>query len=414
MASFKMPGRKALLLTGATLLAAYFSATGALVNVLHARLPSAALAIDANDPVALVRDAQIRLTTGESLDGGPTQIFEIARRSVLELPINAPALRLYGLVSSANSDLAGVRGQMALSDRMSRRDSASQLWLIEDAVARNDVAGALRHYDVALRINEPTRALLYPVLTDALEEPIIRTRFLPYMDEPAPWLESFLRHAVSNTRDPRLMADLARLAGGFPKGNAYASLDTDLLRRLVVENHYEDAIAHFRKIDGADPAMLTSLQLTDASTAEAFKPVSWEPYSIDGISPILVGSETGGIELESDIEPGYVGPVARKLLALSPGRYALRAQMRAEGFGSSGSITWSLACGGGSNLLDQTVGMSGEFAVSGGFTVPSGCPAQILTISARTGFNTGGVTLVLGQADLMRGDGSQAVTDPAS
>lgn len=414
MVSFRMPGRKALLLTGATLLVAYFSASAALVNVLHARLPSAALAIDSNDPVALVRDAQIQLATGEGLEGGPPQIFDIARRSVLELPINAPALRLYGLVSSANSDLTGVRDQMALSDRMSRRDSASQLWLIEDAVARNDVAGALRHYDVALRINEPTRALLYPVLTDALEEPVILRRFLPYMVEQPPWLVSFLRHAVSNTRDPRVIVDLARMAGGFPKDTAYASLDTELLRHLVIENYYEAAIDHFRRIDGADPALLTSLQKTDASTAEAFKPISWEPYSIDGISPILVGSETGGIEIESDIESGYVGPVARKLLALPTGRYSIRAQMRGEGFGQSDSVTWSLTCGEAATLLDQTVEIDEEFAISGGFTVPSGCPAQMLTISARTGFNTGGVTLVLARAELTRDSGSQAGAGPTN
>lgn len=414
MARFRAPGRKALLLTGATLLVAYFSATDAVVNVVHSRLPSAALTIDGDDPVALVRDAQIRLTTGKRIEGGPSQIFEIARRSILELPLNAPALRLYGLVSSANSDLAGVRDQMALSDRMSRRDSASQLWLIEDAVARNDVAGALRHYDVALRINEPTRALLYPVLTDAMEEPIIRTRFLPYMQEQPPWLVSFLRHAVSNTRDPRVIADLARQAGGFPEGDVYASLDTELLRRLVGEGYYESAIAHFRSIDGAEPAMLTSLQLTDESTADALKPISWEPYSIEGISPILVGASNGLVEIESVIDPGYVGPVARKLLALQPGSYTLNAQMRAQGFGRSDTVGWSLVCAGGSNLLDRDVRTQEEFSVSASFTVPAGCPVQSLTVSTRTGFNTGGVTFVLAQAELTRGDGSQAVTDRAN
>lgn len=414
MARFRAPGRKALLLTGATLLVAYFSATDAVVNVVHSRLPSAALTIDGDDPVALVRDAQIRLTTGKRIEGGPSQIFEIARRSILELPLNAPALRLYGLVSSANSDLAGVRDQMALSDRMSRRDSASQLWLIEDAVARNDVAAALRHYDVALRINESSRALLYPVLTDALQEPIIRTRFLPYMTEQPPWLESFLRHAVSNSRDPRAVADLARQAGGFPQGDAYASLDTELLRRLVAEGYYEAAIAHFRRIPGADPATLASLQITPASTVEALKPISWEPYSIAGISPILVGSDNGGIEIESDIDSGYVGPVARKLLALPPGRHALRAEMRGEGFGPGDTVVWSLSCGGEANLLDQAEEIEREFSVSASFTVPASCPVQILTVSAKTGFNSGGATLVLAEAALVQNSGGRAAAGSAN
>ena len=34
---------------------------------------------------------------------------------------------------------------------LSRRDVPTQLWLIEDAVRKNDIPGALSHYDAALR-----------------------------------------------------------------------------------------------------------------------------------------------------------------------------------------------------------------------------------------------------------------------
>ena len=44
---------------------------------------------------------------------------------------------------------------------MSRRDLPTQLWLIEENVNRNNVPGALRHYDVALRTSLSSHELLF-------------------------------------------------------------------------------------------------------------------------------------------------------------------------------------------------------------------------------------------------------------
>ncbi|QUL37317.1 hypothetical protein [Erythrobacter sp. JK5] len=406
MARLPRPSGRLLGFIAGTLLVAYGAATSAAVNVFHTKLPAVALSIDSDDPVALVRNAQIDLAAGDMPAGGNDAILGIVRRSVSDQPINAPAFRLYGLASATNADLPGVREQMAVSERMERRDAAAQLWLIEDAVQRNDVAAALRHYDTALRIEQSTRAVLYPVLTDALESETIRERFVPYMQAPPPWLESFLRFAVSNTRDPVAVADLARLSGGFPDGAAYSSLDRELLTQLVASEDYEAAIAHYARIGAADQSVPRTLALTGESTSEAYSPITWQQFSIEGIEPFVLASPAGEgrVEIEAEMEAGYSGPVARKLIALKPGRYAFTANLRSDDFGTQDRGSWRIVCPastGAAPLVDAEFDFEETIEIGAGFTVPAGCPVQLVLVSAATMVRSGYVTLVLAEARLV-------------
>ncbi|MEM8726321.1 MAG: hypothetical protein AAGE86_12440 [Pseudomonadota bacterium] len=400
------PTTRNLVLLAATVLLAYGAATNAAVNAFHSNLPSFALSLNAEDPVALVRDAQLKLAAGSiPPDDGGGAIVGVVRRSVSELAINPAAFRLYGLSSATNADLPGVREQMAISERMERRDAATQLWLIEDAVEQNDVARALRHYDTALRTEDSTRAVLYPVLTDALESPVIRQRFLRYMNEQPPWLESFLRFAVSNTSEPVAIADLAKLSKGFPDGAAYSSLDTELLRQLVTSNDFEAATDHYRRIEGADPGVLTSLTITEASTDLNRAPVTWQPFSIDGINPFILASANGegALEIESEMEAGFNGPVARKLLALDPGGYALSAKLRGENFGGFDFARWRITCAGSSDqapLVNEEVAFGDAMEINASFAVSDDCPVQLVQISAATRVRSGYVTLIIAEAEL--------------
>lgn len=406
MARFRRPSGRALALIVGTLVVAYGAASSAAVNLMHTRAPEIALSIDGDDPVALIRKAQLDLAAGNVGTNGGDDLAATIRQSVAELPLNAPAFRLAGLASATNADIPGVRAQMALSSRIERRDAAAQLWLIEDAVQRNDVAAALRHYDTALRISESTRPVLYPVLTDAMDSAVIRKRFLPYIETQPPWLESFLRFAVSNTDQPTAIAALAKEAGGFPEGFAYSSLDRELLSRLVANEDYREAIAHFRRIDGADAETVTTLALTADSTNERYTPVTWQPFSIEGIEPFVVATGAGGVEIEADLQSGFSGPVARKLMALRPGNYTLSAKMRAEDFGMSDKADWRITCPGTERtaaIFFKEVDFADEMPVAGSFTVPGDCAVQLVTVSAATTVRTGYLKLILAEASLSSG-----------
>ncbi|MDT9096849.1 hypothetical protein RSW32_26335, partial [Escherichia coli] len=73
-----------------------------------------------------------------------------------------------------HGDVGAARRLFAYGQRLSRRDNSTQLWAIEDAVARNDIPDVLRHYDVALRTSPNLADILYPVLASASADPAIR------------------------------------------------------------------------------------------------------------------------------------------------------------------------------------------------------------------------------------------------
>ncbi|MEO0462632.1 MAG: hypothetical protein AAF127_05850 [Pseudomonadota bacterium] len=389
----------------AAVLGAGAALANASVNMLHTRAPAAALVIDANDPVALIRDAQTRIVAGDPQVTSDAAMLSIVQRSVRRLPINGPAFRLYGLSNSTGTSLGAMRAQMEVSDRMERRDLGAQLWLIENAVELNNVDRALRHYDKALRIEESSRALLYPVLTDALNSALIRERFVPYLAANPGWLESFLRYAVSNSSDRVSLSQLAKANGGWPKGQAFSSLDTELLTGLIADAEYEEAAAHFRRIEGVDAGILASLDLTDASTNWRLAPMTWQPYKVPGIETYVLASPQGGgaVEIEAEIEAGYTGSVARKFMALVPGRYRITAQMRAEDFSRQDVLRWGLTCAGKPGIgpvFREDVAFSEDMALDTTLTVPANCPVQALMISADTLVTTRYVKLVLASAKI--------------
>ncbi|MEM7702455.1 MAG: hypothetical protein AAF251_11005 [Pseudomonadota bacterium] len=375
------------------------------VNALHARAPDWALVIYGDDPVALIRSAELNLAAGGKETREPATVLSLAQRSVRQMPINGPAFRLTSLSRASGADMGAMRAQMRVSDRMERRDIGTQLWLIESAVEANDVNTALRHYDTALRISEASRTLLYPPLTSAMDSPLIRERFRAIMASNPPWLAGFLRFAVSKTSNPVSLAELARVSGGWPSGEGYSSLDTELLARLVSTGDVGNAVAHYRRIKGADATLLTSLRLTDTSTDQSLAPIAWQPFQIDRIETYVLSSEQGGgrVEIEAEIEAGYSGPVARTFLALKPGAYQLSSSLRAEDYSPSDQATWTVECAGEAQspaLLAQDLALAEDMALEAPFTVPVNCPVQLVTLSAETRVTTRYARLVLASADV--------------
>jgi hypothetical protein len=404
---------KKLVFAAIAALGAIAAVANAAVNILHERAPAMALVIDPGDPVALVRNAELESSAGYQSPQKVEDLKSTVQRAVTRLPINGPAFRLYGLSSAAKADLEAVRAQMHLSDLMERRDLGAQLWLIENAVERNDVDRALLHHDRALRIEESSRELLYPVLTDALDSPLIRERFRPFLAANPPWLASFLRFAVSTSARPVSLAKLVRENGGWPEGSAFSSLDKELLARLVHNSDFAEAAAFFGEIAGADPSILTSLRIAQTSTDQRLAPFAWQPYRLAGVESYFVDStdDEDRLEIETEIEAGYKGLVVRKFVALEPGDYHLSAKMRAENFSRHDTARWALSCAGAEQvplLFNKEVALGKSMVLAGNFLVPDECPLQQLRIEAETMVTTRYVKLVVERAAFARSASPEA------
>ena len=401
MTALKRIGWRALAVGLVAIVFAILAARDALAFAMQGASPEIALRMDPGNPVALTRSAEVRLAAGdEAMDSA--QVDRIARASIRRLPLNAEAFRLFGLAASADADLELLSERMALAGQLSRRDLSTQLFLIEDAVRRNNIADALESYDTALRSEESSRNVLYPVLTEAMREPLIRRKFLPYIRSTPPWLESFLRYAVSNSTTPAAMADLALEAGGFPQGDEFSSLHTELLSVLAENGEYLKAIRYYRSLKDADQKSLLDLAMSDGSTNGAYAPISWQPYAVEGIDAVWVSEGRNRVSLDVSLDAGFSGPIARKVLALQPGTYVVNAPFESDSHEIDEALIWRISCQNGTKRLDTEADLSGKGSLRGQFTVPAGCPVQMVDISVRTRPGMGSIKLLLGSPGLER------------
>jgi hypothetical protein len=365
---------------------AYLAFANAFTNVTHRANPRLALRFTPDDPVALNGLAALRLTRPENLRD--PAIVALARRSLGELAINPAALRLIGLAASADGGLDAGRPAMLLADRMSRRDVATQLWLIEEAVARNDIPDALARYDNALRVAGETQQLLFPVLTSALENPEISDSFIPYIREPVPWLGDFARHAIRNSRRPAAFATLFVRAGGLPRDDVFASLEQELIKRLIDTDAPASAARFYASLPGTDRRVLTSASLDQRSVDPRFVPLTWEIFTLPGVNASFVQSGSSGLALQGIVEPAGPLPIARKVVLARPGPYRLRVEQGLAGQAGVTEATWQLVCSGGGSappVWTRTDPLSTQRRrIDAPVTIPASCrtPMLRLVISA--------------------------------
>lgn len=377
----------------------------AVTNATHRRVPTTALRYSPSDPVALNALADSRIAAAKGENANDPEIVAMARQSLSRSALNPVALRLIGTAASVGGGFKAGRAAMGAANRLSRRELMSQLWLIEDAVQRDDVAEALSHYDQALRIEPGSQQLLFPVLTAALEDRQLWAAFTPYVQRPTPWLGDFARHAIRTTKKPVELAEFFRSAGGLPRDPIFASLEGDLLKRLLAEGAFQSAKRYFISLPGANPAILATASFNEMTIDNRFIPFSWEIHSPEGMSSGFLRTEDGrAVELRSVLGTAMSGVIARKLVYVEPGDYRLRVAQRSSLPSEGASVRWELRCGRSANAI-----FSIDVALDEALTrrdarvrIPGGCDAAALRMIASAGIAMDGIEVIISSVELAR------------
>jgi hypothetical protein len=147
---------------------AWLSFIHAVANVTWQQNPDMALRFVPDHPLALSRKAD-ELFAEKQDPATLAKVEAMAKQSLREGALNPVAIRLLGYVADVRGDREKARELMLLSQKVSRRDFGTQLWLIEDAVARDDKKQALFHYDIALRTTPSSFPILLPTLIGRAE-----------------------------------------------------------------------------------------------------------------------------------------------------------------------------------------------------------------------------------------------------
>lgn len=330
-----------LVVVPAMLALAWLAMVSALVRVSLFQDAAKALRWAPHDPRALALVADIRLADALRDNLAPPEIGPMARESLRQQALNPTALRLLGFAADvAGRNSGSVRLLEELALRLSRHEFGAHAWLIEDAVRRQDVASAISHYDVALRVSQSSWPVLLPKLTDAVGAEPVRKALAPVVAGQPGWLYAFLEEAERKPGNGAALAQLMMAAGKWPTAPAFRLLQRGLLDSLVAEHQFALLRRYARQFPGAGAGLFTSPALSDANLDPANGVQAWQ--SLTTAASGMRQGEDGAMVLFAD--SGARRMVAQKLLLVRPGTYRLSVTYGAQVALAGGSVIWSADC----------------------------------------------------------------------
>ena len=336
------------------------------------------------------------LMTPTVTPAGRAQAEALSRAALRRDPTAVLAAGTLGFITLARGDAAGARRLLAYAQMLSRRNVQTQLWSIEDAVARNDIAGALRWYDIALRTKPQLSDTLYPVLAQAARDPSIRTALVRTLAGKPLWADSYVSYAAQQKSDPQSTAALfvaLRARGIAIPSSAQASV----VNVLLDAGNIDQAWRYYTVIrPGADRRRARDPRFTAMlETSSAF---DWATLAENGVAASIQRTRGGGA-FEFSAPASVGGPVLQQVQLLPPGIYRLAGHSDGIAQDARALPYWMLTCRSDGRELGRvsvpnSVQSGGMFA--GSLTVPAGCPVQMLTLFAQASDAVSGIS---GQID---------------
>ncbi|CAM3177541.1 hypothetical protein SPAN111604_08595 [Sphingomonas antarctica] len=347
-----------------------------LLAVVTARVSIAASARRAAPELALRAspgDARALVTLAESAliePNGLQRAAGYARQAIERDATLSTPYRILGFAADERGDLPMAERLIAGSARLSRRDLPGQLWLINRAVARDDVPGALEHFDVALRTSDKAPAILFPVLAGATAEPRVIEPLARRMTG-APWADPFLRWAIDNSPETH---GLAALSLAF---NKHRPLPDEVVAQLASRLSDKGAYTELRPVRAISAARLTGGDwISDPAFAKPTGVGAFEwALGQDGSAQVTRGINAdgkAGMMFEAPVN--RVSEIARQLLTLPAGDYRLTI----DGSIDHGKANWSIVCAGPGGATLGSLPMASR-PIDMMVKVPANCPAQLLT-----------------------------------
>lgn len=371
-------------------LAGYIGLCDSLSHVLRKSNPQRAYLLTLGDGRVTAMQAQALSGVTASL-ADRAKADELARMALRQDPTAVVAVSALGTNALMRGESARARQLFAFSERLSRRDLQTQLWALEDAVGRGDIPGALRHYDIALRVSNTTAELLFPILEQAIDDPSVRKELVRLLAARPPWGGGFVEHAAAMGVDPRatsdLIAELRRVNVPVAPGPV-----KDVVNVLVSRGFAEDAWSLYA---ATHPGSARNRSRDSQFSASLNSPSAfdWTVSDGEGIIATIQSGAQGGL-LDFILPASAAGAIARQTQLLPPGTYKLVGRSVGIEQQAESLPYWSLTCKGGRELgrisVPNSAQNGGQFG--GELIVPVDCPVQVLSLTARPSDAAAGVS----------------------
>lgn len=290
--------------------------------VFAVRDPVTALRMDGMNSAALSSLA-MRSIVKANTPAELRRVRHLARQALRRSPGNVQALQVMGLSAAAAGNVRAARHLMEMAQRFSRRNLVTQLWLIEDASGRGNVALTLKNYDYALSTNFESHELLFPVLIAATEDDHLRKPIARMLRQKPLWLPQFWLALQRAGELPNGIGDFIVAVGDDPAVLTKADKEA-LSLRLVERGAFEDAL-HVN-VGNRDSAKNDWQSAGRFANEADLQPFAWTWLASGNLSAQPLSPS----EVLFDVQRGNGGVLGQKLFALPAGSYRFRALIRSD------------------------------------------------------------------------------------
>lgn len=365
-------------------LALWFVVAVSAAGAFRERAPELALRFVPFDARAQAVIAERLLTPGRNR-ARQRRIQTLAKAALRRDPTVVDGAAALGISSALADDGAGAERAFVYASRLSRRDVPTQLWLIERSVQRNDIPGALRHYDPVLRTSPAMHPILFPVLTSASAQPAIAIELNRMLRGRPNWRPDFISALLMQQSDP---AALYRTTQGLlgTTDDREREQVTTLLTLLARHEAYDLAWRAYVAVRPERRAGGPGLWNGDFARDPGLPPFDWTFPEEASLMPER-RSVGEGFALYLPVAAVADAEAARQLIQLAPGRYMVSALIGNVPRDPLLRPRLTVRCAAAPSpelvQADFPVVRAAGGRFSAAFTVPGGCRYQWLSLWAR-------------------------------
>lgn len=229
-------------------------------------------------------------------------------------PLNVQTLALLA-ISTAGSSGTSPQSEhiMILTQKVSRREPISQMWMIEKASAANDVPNALRHYHILLSTNPNLSVTLFPILAAAIDYPEVQRALREVLLKNPSWKLGFLPFAAANAK---IDSYLGMIGSSYEilHDPTIISANSEITYRLASEGRGQEALNFAQKaIPNFDVAAFEDIGFSLATTDPKMGRLAWALGTDENSTASF---DENGVEIS--IEPGISSEVLSRSLIIKP------------------------------------------------------------------------------------------------
>ncbi|MBB5685743.1 hypothetical protein [Sphingobium boeckii] len=337
----------------------------------------------------------------------------MGRTVLTHAPLNPRSLWLVGTSMEIQGKTGDARRAMQQAERISRRDSAVQMWLGSDNLRRGDIVGGLRHFDLMIRANGEAADLVIPRMALIIPLAEGRRHLAPYIRDDNPWMLRLFQTAITQLPRAAPIAELlVERRKNAPNVGDIRSVYGPLMARLVNEGSYAIALRLYPLLPDADSASLRNVSgAINGKIDEGYPPFVWNFPNDNAQGAEFVSLENGETGLDVFGAPGTIGIAATKIVAARAGD-TLYWQIADRMGNLESSANWIATCLAGksvgratrsSNMLDSSTPQKRILKIM----LPVDCGLVRLDMRVAGGIGRDPVNLVIGSMKLAPGSKAQ-------